>query len=58
MRTDREHLVLEEVWIENLESIKEVDDIARPILNTLWQAFGEPACAYYDAEGNWSPTTF
>lgn len=57
-RTDREHLVLEEVWIENLESIEAVDNIARPILDTLWQAFGEPACAYYDAKGNWSPTTF
>jgi Schlafen, AlbA_2 len=55
-RADREHLVLEEVWIENLDSIEMVDSIARPILNTLWQAFGLPACTYYDAEGKWTPT--
>lgn len=57
-RTDREHLVLEEVWIENLQSIETVDNIARPILNTLWQAFGETECSYYDVEGKWHPTTF
>ena len=57
-KTDREHLVLEEVWIEDLESIGTVDNIARPILNILWQAYGEPECSYYDAEGKWRPTNF
>jgi len=52
-KADREHLVLDEVWIENLDSIEVIDSMARPILDTLWQAFGLPMCTYYDANGNW-----
>jgi hypothetical protein len=54
-RSDRDLLVLEEVWIESLDSIEMVDTVARPILDTLWQAFGLPGCTYYDANGRWAP---
>jgi hypothetical protein len=49
---DRPHLILPEVWIEDL-STAQLDAIARPILDTLWQAFDLEACGFYDAQGNW-----
>jgi len=49
---DRPHLILPEVWIEEV-STAQFDAIARPMLDTLWQAFDLEACAFYDTQGNW-----
>ena len=54
-QSDRENLILPEEWVENLEAIENIDEIARPILDTLWQCFGLPRCEYYDEDGKWNP---
>jgi Putative DNA-binding domain len=50
---DRPNLILPEVWIEQLASVTNFDDIARPLLDMLWQAFDVEQCAFYDAHGTW-----
>ena len=47
-KPDRQHLVAPEVWIEDLESAS-VDDVAHPLLDTLWQGFGIERRLDYDA---------
>lgn len=55
MAADRPHLILPEVWIENLDSAN-LDDLVRPLLDTLWQAFGEVRCLDFDADtGDYKP---
>jgi hypothetical protein len=44
---DREHLVAPELWIENLEAA-EIDEVVRPLLDTLWQGFGVERCLDFD----------
>jgi hypothetical protein len=54
-KCDRHHLVLPETWIEGIESVKDVDEIARPLLDVLWQSFDIEQCRLYDANGRWAP---
>lgn len=51
---DRRHLVLPERWVENIEDFK-IDDVAKPLLDMLWQCFGVDNCTYYDEAGRWAP---
>ena len=51
--SDRPNLVIPEFWIEQVAGMQNVDDVARPLLDTLWQAFDVEECAFYDAHGNW-----
>lgn len=52
---DRDHLVAPEVWVDNLETAN-VDEIVRPLLDTLWQGFGVERCLDYDAKtGQYMP---
>lgn len=52
---DRQNLVPSEVWIEDLEVV-DIDSTIRPILDTLWQAFGVERCVDFDDEtGKFSP---
>lgn len=52
---DRENLVPSEVWIEDLETV-DLDSTIRPLLDTLWQAFGVERCADFDEKtGQFSP---
>jgi hypothetical protein len=51
--SDRSNLILPEVWIEQLAGAVDPDAFARPLLDTLWQAFGLERCTFYDADGNW-----
>lgn len=52
--SDRPHVILPEKWVEDIATVQ-IDAIARPMLDTLWQAFDLAACGYYDAQGNWTP---
>lgn len=52
-RSDRENIVLPETWINAIESVTNVDEVARPLLEVLWQAFGVERCYLYDAQGHW-----
>lgn len=48
LESDRPHLVVPELWIDNLESV-EIDQIVRPLLDILWQGFGLERCLDFDA---------
>lgn len=50
---DREHLILPETWIESVDQPGEIDSVARPMLDVLWQCFGIDRCLEYDADGRW-----
>lgn len=52
-RVDRPRLVLPEQWVEAVESVEDIDSVAQPLLDTLWQAFGVERCHYYDGTGKW-----
>lgn len=52
--TDRPNLVLPEVWVEQLGAVQNPDEVVRPLLDTLWQAFDLDGCMFYDAQGNWA----
>ncbi len=49
---DRPHLILPELWVEDLGAVDDIDAIARPVLDTLWQACDYPTCPYYEG-GLW-----
>jgi hypothetical protein len=52
---DRPHLAPPDAWIEDVEVAK-VDDLIRPLLDTLWQGFGEDRCLDFDeASGAYKP---
>ena len=50
---DRPNLILPDVLIEQLAAVTDPDEIARPLLDTLWQAFGGDRCMLYTPEGRW-----
>lgn len=55
---DRSHVALPESRIEAIEelkSIEQVDDIVRPMMDVLWQAFDLERCFDYALDGTWSP---
>jgi hypothetical protein len=47
-KADRDHLIAPELWIDSLETAN-VDEIVRPLLDTLWQSFGVERCLDFDA---------
>lgn len=51
---DRDNLCLPETWLDNFESVSNVDEVARPLLDMLWQAFDIDRCNLYDAQGRWT----
>ncbi len=51
--SDRENIVLPETWINSIESVTDVDEVARPLLEVLWQAFDVERCYLYDPQGRW-----
>lgn len=48
---DREHMILPEEWIENLQEAESIEKVERSIFDTLWQSFSLPKCPYYDDNG-------
>lgn len=55
MYSDRPQLTLPDGWIEALDSPAPVDDVVKPILDVLWEAFDANRCYDYDENGTWSP---
>jgi len=52
--TDRDDLELPEIVAESIVQLsQDVDVIAKPILDTLWQCFGQATCPLYDKDGRW-----
>lgn len=52
---DRDSLVIPPIWVESLDALSEIDDVVRPIMDILWQAFGIERCLEYSADGKWAP---
>lgn len=52
---DRDSMILPEIWIDDLASVHHFDEVVRPALDVLWQAFGFERCADYAYDGKWSP---
>jgi hypothetical protein len=50
---DRSDLVIPEVWIERIEDVTIVDDLARSVLDLVYQCFNVARCEAYDQNGNW-----
>ncbi len=55
LTADRPSMVLPEHWTDNVETA-DVDAVARPILDILWQAFSVERCLEYAQDGTWRPT--
>jgi Putative DNA-binding domain len=51
---DRANLILPETWIDRVDAIDDLDVIAKPLLDTLWQSFDIEGCRLYDAAGRWN----
>ncbi len=51
--TDRANIILPEMMIEQLADFENYEDVAKPLLDILWQAFGIARCLEYDANGEW-----
>ena len=52
-QADRPNLVVPEVLLSNIEAASQIDEVARPLLDILWQAFGFERCYEYDDQGKW-----
>ena len=54
---DRNVLMLPEVILDSrtFDADADVDVPLRPLLDWLWQAFGEPSCWDYNEAGRWQP---
>lgn len=52
-RTDRRDLIIPEIFVSDLaEAVSDVDAVARPILDMLWQCFDAPKCNFYNESGD------
>lgn len=55
---DRTNLVLPNTWIDALESQNTpelLDELVRPMMDVLWQAFDVERCLEFDLSGRWKP---
>ncbi len=52
-RTDRRDLLIPEVVVPSIaEALSDIDAVARPILDMLWQCFDAPKCDLYNNSGD------
>jgi hypothetical protein len=52
---DRSNIVPAEAWIDDVGSVNDIDLVARPVLDVLYQSFDVPRCQEYDPHGTWKP---
>lgn len=52
--SDRANIVLPEVMIEQIADFRNYDEVAQPLLDILWQAFGIERCLEYSTNGEWT----
>lgn len=50
---DRSDMIVPEAWIEDIESITDVDVLVKPLLDVLYQSFDVERCFEYDERGQW-----
>jgi hypothetical protein len=54
---DRPDMIVPEAWIEDIESVRDVDVLVRPLLDVLYQSFDVERCFEYDESGRWGRST-
>jgi hypothetical protein len=52
--SDRPNLILPEYWIEQVGSVHNIDEVAQPMLDTLFQCFDMERCPFYSQAGAWN----
>jgi hypothetical protein len=57
LTADRDNLLLPDVLIEATDDPKMTEASLRSVMDVLWQAFGSPACTFYNDQGEWAPPT-
>jgi hypothetical protein len=55
---DRNSLALPEVWLESLDTLADIDELVKPMMDVLWQSFGMEKCLEYAASGQWKPRAY
>ena len=55
LMADRDSLILPEVWLESLDTMTDIDEVVRPLMDILWQSFGVERCLQYNNTGIWYP---
>jgi hypothetical protein len=50
---DRPDMVVPEAWMEDIESVTDVDVLVRPLLDVLYQSFDVERCFEYGEKGQW-----
>jgi hypothetical protein len=53
VRLDRPAAVFPDVVVEDLTDYTRAD--LRPLIDSLWNAFGFPRSLNFDGDGNWNP---
>lgn len=51
---DRDIMNIPEFITEDISRLEDIDEVVRPILNIIWQAFGITSCRYFNADGHWT----
>ena len=53
---DRNHLIVPEIMVENLE--KDVAHMMKPLFDSIWNAIGQPSSRNYNDDGEFVPPAF
>lgn len=52
---DRNSIIIPEAWIDSLDTLSDIDEVVKPMMDILWQSFGVHKCFNYTDEGKWNP---
>lgn len=50
-----DRLDLPEIMVEDIASTIDLDSVTKPIMDVLYQSYGQARCNYFDSEGKWNP---
>lgn len=50
-----DRLDIPEILIQDIYEVLDLDKITRPIMDVLYQCYGERRCNFYDGDGKWTP---
>lgn len=53
--SDRPIISVPDLLIEELGQIENTEEVIKPILDIIWQAFGISGCGFYNEAGEWAP---
>lgn len=52
-KADRGSICVPPLWIDDIESITNADEFVKPMMDMMWQAFGQTKCIEYQPDGTW-----